>query len=139
DIEHFKNYNVYFGLQLGDDCLWAVAQAILESVRRPADLAARYGGEEFGVILPNTLLKGALHVAETIRRAIVGLQLNHPRSATSDHVTLSLGVSAAYPDQNGSIEMLVQGADSALYKAKSGGRNCVTSQPMKVLPSRVGT
>lgn len=132
DIDFFKNYNDYYGHQMGDDCLWSVAQAIEDSVRRPADLAARYGGEEFGVILPNTPLEGALHVAETIRRTVSELQINHSRSIAAAHVTLSIGVSAVVPDRNGSIERLMQAADSALYQAKSDGRNCVKSRLMPV-------
>ena len=133
DIDFFKNYNDYYGHQMGDDCLWAVAQVIADNVRRPADLPARYGGEEFAVILPNTPLEGAVHVAETVRRAVGKLQINHSRSAVAAHVTMSIGVSAAIPGQDGSIERLLQAADSALYEAKSGGRNCVKSRPMKAL------
>ena len=135
DIDFFKNYNDYYGHQMGDDCLWSVAQALDANVRRPADLAARYGGEEFAVILPNTPLEGALHVAEAIRQAITELQINHSRSAVAAHVTMSIGVSAAFPGQDGSTERLVQTADSALYKAKSEGRNCVRSRPMRPKPS----
>jgi diguanylate cyclase (GGDEF)-like protein/PAS domain S-box-containing protein len=136
DIDFFKNYNDYFGHQMGDDCLWSVAQAIAEAVRRPADIAARYGGEEFAVILPDTPLKGALHVAEAIRCAVTALQIHHPRSTAAAHVTLSLGVAATVPDRNGSIEMLLQAADSALYQAKSEGRNRVKARPVKaVVPS----
>jgi diguanylate cyclase (GGDEF)-like protein/PAS domain S-box-containing protein len=133
DIDFFKNYNDYYGHQMGDDCLWAVAHAISETVRRPADIAARYGGEEFGVILPDTPLDGALHVAEAIRCAVTELQIHHPRSTAAAHVTLSLGVAAAVPDQSGSIERLLQAADTALYQAKSEGRNRVKSRPMKVM------
>ncbi len=138
DIDFFKNYNDYYGHQVGDDCLWTVAQAIAENVRRPADLPARYGGEEFAVILPNTPLEGAVHVAETIRRAVSELQINHSRSAVAAHVTMSIGVSAALPSQDGSIERLLQAADSALYQAKSEGRNCVKSRPMKSLTASDG-
>ena len=130
DIDFFKNYNDYYGHQLGDDCLWSVAQAIEANVRRPADLAARYGGEEFAVILPNTPLEGGLHVAECIRRAVCGLQIDHSRSAVAAHVTMSIGISAAVPGQGGSMERLLQTADAALYQAKSEGRNCVRSRPM---------
>ncbi len=135
DIDFFKFYNDYYGHQMGDDCLWAVAQAVADNVRRPADLAARYGGEEFAVILPNTPLEGAVHVAETIRRAVAELQINHSRSAVAAYVTMSIGVSAVVPGQEGSIERLLQTADSALYQAKSGGRNLVHARPMA--PSNV--
>ncbi len=135
DIDFFKNYNDYYGHQLGDDCLWLVAQAIEANVRRPADLAARYGGEEFAVILPNTPLEGGVHVAESIRRAVSGLQINHSRSVVAAHVTMSIGVSAVVPGQGGSTERLLQTADSALYQAKSDGRNCVRSRPMTSSPS----
>ena len=131
DIDFFKHYNDYYGHQLGDDCLWSVAQAIEANVRRPADLAARYGGEEFAVILPNTDLKGGLCVAENIRRAVSELQINHSRSAVAAHVTMSIGISAVVPGGGGSIERLLQTADSALYQAKSEGRNCVRSRPMQ--------
>ena len=130
DIDFFKFYNDYYGHQLGDDCLWSVAQAIEANVRRPADLAARYGGEEFAVILPNTHLEGGVHVAEGIRGAVSGLQINHSRSAVAAHITMSIGVSAVVPAEGQSIEKLLQTADSALYQAKSEGRNCVRSRPM---------
>ncbi len=135
DIDFFKRYNDYYGHQLGDDCLWTVAQAIEANVRRPADLAARYGGEEFAVILPNTPLEGGVHVAEGIRRAVSGLQINHSRSAVAAHVTMSIGVSAVVPGRGGSAERLLQAADTALYHAKSEGRNCVRSRPLTLTPS----
>ncbi|MDJ0991512.1 MAG: diguanylate cyclase [Desulfobacterales bacterium] len=134
-IDFFKNDNDYYGHQLGDDCLCSVAQAIEVSIRRPADLAARYGGEEFAVILPNTPLEGGLHVAESMRRAVSELRIDHSRSAVATHVTMSIGMSAVVPDQGGSIERLLQTTDSALYLAKSEGRNCVRSRPMLSLPS----
>ena len=125
DIDFFKLYNDNYGHQEGDDCLRAVAQAIDESLKRPADMVARYGGEEFGVILPNTHADGAFHVAETIRKAVVGLKIPHEKSRVDDYVSLSLGVSCVIPSAGTSPETLVGTADKALYLAKNQGRNQV--------------
>src|SRR5690606_4616566 len=117
DVDHFKDYNDEYGHSRGDDVLRAVADAIGTAVRRPHDCAARYGGEEFTVILPETRQADAEIVAQSIRRAVVGLGIEHERSS-SKIVTVSIGVAAASPDQGDDAMRLLEAADAALYKAK---------------------
>lgn len=127
DIDCFKAYNDTYGHLFGDNCLFQVASVIGQSVKRPADVAARYGGEEFAVILPNTSLAGAQHVAETIRQAVSTLAIPHKNSLNSPHITLSLGVASVVPDLQtmGSETLLILAADKALYRAKAEGRDLV--------------
>jgi len=123
DVDYFKLYNDNYGHQSGDDCLRAVARAIDDCAKRPADLVARYGGEEFVVILPNTSAEGAVHVAERIRTKIQDIMIVHAFSQVHNYVTLSLGVSSIIPENNGNPQLLVEASDSALYEAKRSGRN----------------
>ena len=105
--------------------MYAVAQAVASILRRPADLVARYGGEEIVVVLPNTTAKGALTVAELIRKKIENLKIAHALSKASQYVTLSLGVSSVIPNHELLPANLVKAADNALYEAKEQGRNRV--------------
>ncbi|WP_299412519.1 PleD family two-component system response regulator [Acaryochloris sp. IP29b_bin.148] len=127
DIDCFKAYNDTYGHLFGDNCLFQVASTIRQCVKRPADIPARYGGEEFAVILPNTPLEGAVHVAKGIRRAIHTLAIPHKNSLNSPHITLSLGVASVVPDVQsmGSETLLILAADKALYQAKTEGRDCI--------------
>lgn len=127
DLDHFKSFNDRYGHQVGDDCLRSVAAAIQATLRRPADLAARYGGEEIAVILPDTDAEGAFKVADDIRRAVQDLHISHIGNGDG-LVTLSAGVATALSRIGASAQMpsaLLQAADTALYKAKSHGRNRV--------------
>jgi diguanylate cyclase (GGDEF)-like protein len=103
-----------------------VAQAIFNNVRRASDLTARYGGEEFAIVMPETDMPGALHVAERIRMDVAAMQISHSRSATEPFVTISCGVSSIVPALETSPQILIESADQALYRAKSKGRNCVS-------------
>ena len=123
DIDYFKLYNDSFGHQSGDFCLQKVAQAIVSTVKRPADLVARYGGEEFAVILPQTPAINALQVAEKIRLRVKHLNLCHPKSLVSDRVSLSLGVTCTVPHSRYTEDRLLVTADRALYQAKEQGRD----------------
>lgn len=125
DVDFFKYYNDTYGHQAGDACLRAVAQAILNKVRRAGDLAARYGGEEFAIVMPDTDIKGAWHVADQIRRDLVEMKIPHSRSTAASFVTISCGVSSMIPSNENSTQMLIEYADQGLYRAKSMGRNCV--------------
>ena len=125
DVDYFKAYNDTYGHQAGDDCLYQVAQAIERAVKRPADIAFRYGGEEFAVILPYTEGQGAIRVAEEIHQQVRELQILHDASAIDRIISMSLGVSSIIPDTRTSPHTLIAAADSALYDAKSKGRNRV--------------
>jgi diguanylate cyclase (GGDEF)-like protein len=128
DVDHFKAFNDRYGHLVGDSCLRSVATALDAMVKRPADLAARYGGEEFGIILPGTNLAGAMHLAESLRLAVTGLNIEHLDSSVLDVVTISLGVSAVIPTPGCQPSDLIQAADQALYRAKQEGRNRVVSR-----------
>ncbi|NET27581.1 bifunctional diguanylate cyclase/phosphodiesterase, partial [Okeania sp. SIO1I7] len=123
DIDYFKPYNDTYGHQQGDKCLQQVAKAIQATVKRPGDFVARYGGEEFVVVLPNTPMEGALKVAENIRTEIEALKIPHQASATSQWVTSSLGVADSNCSKTSNPERLLKAADTALYNAKTSGRN----------------
>ena len=123
DVDHFKAFNDCYGHQAGDDCLRRVAAALSSAGRRPADLAARYGGEEFAMVLPGTVLEGAVDVAQAVSRVIESLGIPHERSAVNAKVTLSQGIVSLTPEKETSSEDLIQRADQALYLAKQQGRN----------------
>jgi len=123
DIDYFKKYNDCYGHQKGDNCLQQVAQAISRAVKRPADLLARYGGEEFAIILPNTFAEGAIAVTQLIQKEIQQLKILHAQSEVSQYITLSLGVSTMIPTVDLAVEILINQADEALYKAKRQGRD----------------
>ena len=124
DIDQFKAYNDYYGHQAGDEVLRVVAQCAILCVRRLADHVARYGGEEFVVTLPDTDATGAMSIAETIRHAVFDLNIEHVESRYG-RVTTSIGVVTSRERAVHDGAVLVRMADSALYEAKSTGRNKV--------------
>jgi diguanylate cyclase (GGDEF)-like protein len=126
DVDHFKAYNDTYGHQAGDRCLIAVAQTIAELPRRPLDMVARYGGEEFVVLLPGCGARDAGVLLDDLRGRIAALKLEHTASPTSSFVSVSAGVAAVEPHAtHRSVDGVLQSADTALYEAKSGGRNRV--------------
>lgn len=135
DIDHFKNYNDYYGHQAGDVCLRQVAHAIRASLRRSTDYIGRYGGEEFIVLLTHSDREKAKKMAEKIFDAVRYLSLPHLASPTSKIVTISAGINVVIPIPKLSVSSLIHQADEALYQAKHEGRNrfVLHQKPIKVI------
>jgi len=134
DVDCFKQFNDAYGHQVGDECLKAVARALVSHSRRPADLIARYGGEEFAAVLPETSEEGARIVAEAMRNAVESLGITHRFSSAARVVTVSIGIATVTPgrlDEAGFVNLL-KSADQALYGSKHAGRNRWTSAPASV-------
>lgn len=126
DVDHFKKFNDSYGHLIGDQVLRLVANSVKQNVKGQ-DLAARYGGEEFAVVLPNTILRSAITVADQIRRAVMGKELIKRSTGEGlGRVTLSIGV--AQLRVNDTIQSLIERADLCLYAAKRAGRNRVISE-----------
>ena len=121
DLDHFKEVNDQFGHEIGDRVLAAFG-ALASANVRPTDLLYRIGGEEFCCVLPDTDVHAALRVAERVRR---GFAANAYRlDGHSIPATVSIGVAMA--EQAGfDLEVMLAAADTALYEAKSRGRNRV--------------
>jgi diguanylate cyclase (GGDEF)-like protein/PAS domain S-box-containing protein len=123
DVDYFKNYNDVYGHLAGDSCLQKIAHTIRDSLRRAGNFVARYGGEEFVVILPDTNAEGAYLFAESLRKKIEDLNIEHKDSKAGKNVTISLGVCTTEPKKDSTQDNFISLADKALYKAKQGGRN----------------
>lgn len=129
DIDYFKNYNDFYGHQMGDQVISAIAKMIKSSIRH-MDFIARYGGEEFVVLLPETSAQGAYAVATNIYRAIDRQMIQHEKSLVSNHVTISLGITVFNGNPKISQDSVIHTADKALYRAKQLGRNQIYYQPL---------
>lgn len=125
DIDHFKNVNDTHGHQAGDDVLREIGKRFLDNVR-PTDIVCRTGGEEFMVIMPDTPGDRACAAAERIRHAVAEAEFPVLGGSRNLTVTVSAGISTLLNGAE-SIDDLIHRADSALYQAKSGGRNRVES------------
>jgi diguanylate cyclase (GGDEF)-like protein len=121
DLDHFKKVNDAYGHLTGNVVLREISGVIKQCVR-DVDIVARYGGEEFVVILPQTGDQDALAIAERIRSTIAKSFFSNARGQRDIQLTISIGV-ASYPDGVQTANGLMDKADSALYRAKSGGRN----------------
>lgn len=121
DIDHFKAVNDTYGHLAGDRCLAWLSEHIKQSLKRSTDMAFRYGGEEFCLILPDTDCRGAVALAETLRKNITKQACIYKE--VSIPLTISNGIFTYIQQDNVFPEQLFASADKALYQAKHDGRN----------------
>jgi diguanylate cyclase (GGDEF)-like protein len=121
DLDDFKGVNDRHGHLVGDQVLTAVAQVIRECVS-PTVPIGRLGGEEFALALRSASLVEAVALAEKLRASVAA----HPVETREQHlpVTISIGVAQTGAECTTSADLL-RNADTQLYLAKQGGRNCV--------------
>ena len=125
DIDWFKRVNDTHGHACGDHCLRSIA-ATLRGELRPGDAVGRYGGEEFLVVLPGQDAAAARVLGERLRRAVEHTPVMWRGELLA--LTVSIGL-ATRGRGEGDPATLLERADSALYRAKREGRNCVRTAP----------
>lgn len=124
DLDRFKKVNDVHGHLIGSDTLRVLSQLLGECVRQ-VDTLARYGGDEFTILLVDTPHDVAMRVAERIRKRVENHLFEAGHEGTL-RLTISIGV-ATCPLHGESREPLLDAADKAMYRAKSEGRNRVSS------------
>ncbi len=119
DLDRFKDVNDSFGHLMGDALLCDVAARLVGRVRN-ADTVSRLGGDEFTVLIEN--IENPAEAARIAGDLIA--ELSEPfRLPNGNEVVLGASVGIAlYPEHGEGEESLLQGADAALYQAKSEGR-----------------
>ncbi|EPR37556.1 diguanylate cyclase [Desulfovibrio sp. X2] len=122
DLDHFKSINDDHGHKAGDAVLRTIGRILSQNLRA-TDFSARYGGEEFVVLLPQTNEDEAWLLADRLRAEIARQSFTFQGKTFG--VTTSIGVASMKPGALAKVRDLVQEADTALYMAKSAGRNMV--------------
>lgn len=125
DLDNFKAVNDTYGHHTGDAALQKLSEVSVQTLRE-MDILGRLGGEEFAALLPETASEQAMEVAERLRLAVENSVVTL-EDGTAFHFTVSIGVTSL-ERTDARVDALLKRADSALYKAKKGGRNLVCSQ-----------
>lgn len=123
DIDHFKDYNDYYGHSSGDEVLVEVARVLREVANQTEGFVCRWGGEEFLYVTTGKNREGILDICKFIDDKIVQEKIAHPLSPISEYISLSQGASSALVKSRSEILGVIQQADRALYKVKRSGRN----------------
>ena len=120
DVDFFKMVNDTYGHDVGDKVIMEIGSLVRNSIRS-SDMGIRYGGEEFVVMLRNTTEEGALKIANDIHSSFAQLVFDVGNGEKMQK-TMSIGV-AKFPQDGDSIWKCIKYADTALYVAKTTGRN----------------
>ena len=123
DADNLKTVNNEHGHEAGNALLCMIT-ARMKAQLRTTDVPSRFGGDEFVVLLPDTGAKGARDLAERMRRSIAEAPLD--LGGKGVFVTVSIGI-ASFPEDGAGIDVIMERADQAMYRAKNGGRNRVIS------------
>lgn len=124
DVDHFKRVNDTYGHLAGDMVLKEIANGILKRIR-VGEVFGRYGGEEFALLLPETGLAGALHLAEELRLRVKAQPYVY--EGRQIPVTISIGVVEWNPSIR-TPDDFYREADALLYRAKREGRDRTVSK-----------
>jgi diguanylate cyclase (GGDEF)-like protein/PAS domain S-box-containing protein len=119
DLDYFKYINDSLGHAVGDQLLISVAER-LQACVRASDTVCRQGGDEFVVLL--TQIEHAQDAAQVAGKMLSALTVPHLIGAHELHVSISIGISV-YPTDGDSVDSIMKNADTAMYHAKSSGRN----------------
>ncbi len=122
DIDNFKHINDSLGHDVGDRLLKSIAERLSSSVRN-LDTVSRQGGDEFVILLPDG--QGSAGAEAAAKTILMALAQPHNIGGHEINITASIGISV-YPDDAHDAEALLQHSDTAMYKAKQGGRNGYT-------------
>ncbi|WP_374662650.1 GGDEF domain-containing protein [Inhella sp.] len=133
DVDNFKAINDAHGHATGDQVLQNLARTVEQSLR-PGDAVGRWGGEEFVALLPRAALASALQAAERVRQAVQASPMT--LNGQTLEVTVSIGVAVGRSDARAesqtavepssgptALQRLLQRADTAMYLAKTSGKN----------------
>ncbi|AIQ66995.1 GGDEF domain-containing protein [Paenibacillus graminis] len=139
DIDFFKKFNDTYGHDTGDEVLRLVASNIKEVTG--GGRAFRYGGEEFTILFPGKNINDVLPHLEELREKISkqaftirakgrsknksSKRSSSARTSKQIYITVSIGVSQKN-EKYKTTESVMKSADTALYRAKKKGRNCVS-------------
>jgi diguanylate cyclase (GGDEF)-like protein/PAS domain S-box-containing protein len=123
DVDYFKLFNDRYGHVNGDVCLKKIAAVIDKALPSRQCMAARYGGEEFALILPNCDAQAAELTAKRVQKAINQLTFTELGLHPSVRISVSQGIAVETLGQYRTPTALLCAADTALYRAKSDGRN----------------
>lgn len=115
DIDHFKKINDTYGHTTGDKVLVKASETIRKNLRA-TDSLIRWGGEEFLIILPETSLEDAIHIARKLRERLERRSADIPVP-----ITASFGIATWRDDLT--LDALLHLADIKMYEAKKLGRN----------------
>jgi diguanylate cyclase (GGDEF)-like protein len=122
DVDRFKLYNDRYGHVAGDEVLQAISKALAETIRS-GDMAYRYGGEELLIIMPEQSAETSVIAMERVREAVARLAIPHLSNRPYGIVTISIGLVALGHGEQLPWEVVLNRADTALYRAKAEGRN----------------
>ncbi len=132
DIDKFKVVNDTYGHLIGDIVLKELSSLLL-IITRSSDVAIRFGGEEFLILLPHTHLNGAIKIAKKIRDKIRHTEIHIKNKIDKIiKVTVSIGVTECFCNDDKKIDTLVHRADKAMYEAKHNGRDKIVIYEKKV-------
>jgi diguanylate cyclase (GGDEF)-like protein len=128
DLDNFKSINDTYGHIFGNSILVKVAELITDNVRK-CDIPARYGGDEFVILMPDTNVDGARHLAKRLQKEVSELSFAAGKDSIS--LTLSIGISTFPVDQIVDSEDIIVEADHALFVVKSKGGNQIAVYGLK--------
>jgi diguanylate cyclase (GGDEF)-like protein len=118
DLDHFKRINDTQGHEAGDDVLRQTAERLKQCVRE-TDTVARLGGDEFTIVLPQ--VKSARDSESVAQHIIESMAAPFLVAGKEQFLNASIGI-ALYPADGTTAEALLRNADTAMYRAKEGGR-----------------
>lgn len=121
DADHFKQVNDTYGHAAGDQCLKQLADLMRRHFDQPQDHLIRFGGEEFIVLTTGADYQWICDRLEQLRLSVA--QQAVQVGGTTFYFTVSLGALIHQPTPGDNLDLWLKKADSALYKAKSSGRN----------------
>ncbi|TPN01539.1 EAL domain-containing protein [Mesorhizobium sp. B2-1-3A] len=120
DLDRFKAVNDTWGHPAGDWLLKSVAERLQHCLRNETDIVARFGGDEFVIMQFNS--RGIAEAEKLAKRIVEAIAKPFRDKSREMHIGISLGI-AVFPDDGRDADTLLKNADTALYRAKSEGRN----------------